>query len=128
MSSQLFVAGTMTDTWDLLAHTMEKVNDCLGDYWLNQIQKPDSIKEEDEEEHSDVTNHGQDDSFEDSVLDDLFPQPRARSNTWPRRQLGLTGSSSDTGQQLGGQPVIQPLLPFVSEEESDHPIAMGKKI
>ena len=107
----------MTDTWDLLQHTMEKVNDCLGDYWLNQIQKqPDSIKEVDEE--SEVS-HGQDDSFEDSVLDDLFPQPRARSNTWPRRQLGLTGS--DTGQQQG-QPVIQPLLPFVSEEEADHPI------
>ena len=113
----------MTDTWDLLHLTMEKVNDCLGDYWINQIEKPDSITEVDEEDSGvgdTAVNH--DDSFdggiqslysgaESDVVDDIFPQPRARSNTWPRRHLVTT---CDTGQAPA-------TLPFVSEEESpDH--------
>ena len=69
---------------------MEAVNNVLGDFLINQISQ-------DASDLSDV--YPADTSLE--------PQPRARSNTWPRRQFGVAGGG---GESAG--------LPQVNEETS----------
>ena len=58
---------------------MEAVNNVLGDFLIHQISHNTS---------------------------DLEPQPRARSNTWPRRQFSVGGAGESVG------------LPQVNEETS----------
>ena len=68
---------------------MEAVNNVLGDFLINQISH-------DASDLSDV--YPADPSLE--------PQPRARSNTWPRRQFSVGGPGESVG------------LPQVNEETS----------
>ena len=69
---------------------MEAVNNVLGDFLINQISN-------DASDLSDVY----------PAEPSLEPQPRARSNTWPRRQFGVAGGG---GESAG--------LPQVNEETS----------
>ena len=120
----------MDDSWDLLHETMEKVNNFLGDYWFNEIEEA-NIADVSDYVNSDSAgnnhighqlaqhsmlpqllsgaNH-QVGEFEreitpeetgDMVSEEMVPQARARSNTWPRRQFSQQSV---------------PVLPLVCEE------------
>ena len=86
---------TMSASWNLLEDTMEAVNNVLGDFLIHQISHDPS-------ELSDLSDVYPAESS-------LEPQPRARSNTWPRRQFGVTGGGGG-GESVG--------LPQVNEETS----------
>ena len=70
---------------------MEAVNNVLGDFLIHQISN-DASDLSSEVFHTEPS---------------LEPQPRARSNTWPRRQFGVAGGG---GEGAG--------LPQVNEETS----------
>ena len=89
----------MSASWNLLEDTMEAVNNVLGDFLIHQISHNSS-------DLSDVQ------PGELSREQSLEPQPRARSNTWPRRQFGVGGGGGGGG---GGESVG---LPQVNEETS----------
>ena len=76
---------------------MEAVNNVLGDFLINQISHDAS----DLNDLSDVF----------PTDPSLEPQPRARSNTWPRRQFGVAGGGGGGGGESVG-------LPQVNEETS----------
>ena len=102
----------MSTSWDLLQdtmeETMEEVNNVLGDFLIHQIEHDksslaDLYPSESQPPYCDYRPPlGQE--FE-AVKEDMEPQPRARSNTWPKRQFGLK-----TGESIG--------LPQVNEETS----------
>ena len=110
------------EPWNLIEDTMEKVNDFLGEYWINELEETGySENSEDqtigclydkeqstgclyEQDIFSVTPDSLQSEASDTVPDDLRPQPRARSNTWPRRHFNI-----DTATGAAG-------LPQVSEE------------
>jgi len=106
----------MMDSWDILHETMEKVNNFLGDYLISELDENRVPMNEDcplspsnTEPCPDLEQLTCDSVTRES--EEMSPQPRARSNTWPRRQFGLEPCETATGQPL----------PLVSEEGSlDH--------
>ena len=97
----------MSTSWDLLQdtmeETMEEVNNVLGDFLIHQIEHDKSSLAD---LYPSETHYRPPlcQEFE-AVKEDMEPQPRARSNTWPKRQFGLK-----TGESIG--------LPQVNEETS----------
>ena len=95
--------------WNLLQDTMEAVNNVLGDFLINQIEHDSSNTSDIYQSDYSLVLPTSDPlplspEFE-AVQEDMEPQPRARSNTWPKRHFGLR-----TGESIG--------LPQVNEETS----------
>ena len=95
----------MATPWNLLQDTMETVNNVLGDFLIKQIEHDNSDVSEFfmGEKQSVYGDNGLLLSASDQPLvseeveavpDDLEPQPRARSNTWPKRHFGLQPGES----------------------------------
>ena len=92
----------MSASWNLLEDTMEAVNNVLGDFLIHQISN-DASDLSSEVFHTEPS---------------LEPQPRARSNTWPRRQFGVGAGGAGGGAGGGGGVGESVGLPQVNEETS----------
>ena len=107
------------DSWDLLHQTIEKVNDCLGDYWMGEIEGARPREElpglvTRDSEASEAISEAISEASDLVLEPELWPpQPRARSNTWPRRQFG---GSHVSGHAAAARDTGQELLPLVCEE------------